>query len=202
MLVTIKDDTIIAAVAADICAHITPLPIRGVIWLAPLPWIGEILPIVATPEVLAIIPGLVSPDNTDHAFETRLTFCRQLVSPKWLPSVPFKTFTSWLGQSIMQSPMWGSLLLGRKQDQTRLLEEAGKGLPFVVISGTDDCQINGKKIEENMKPVIKDWEFHLLDGVGHTPFWEEPKSCVEIILKFVVRVNNNTTQRVAGVPIR
>jgi pimeloyl-ACP methyl ester carboxylesterase len=157
-----------------------------------MPWLGDLLPIVAKPEVLAIIPGMVTPDSTDHAFETRLKFCRALVSPKRLPSVPFKTFTSWLGQTIMQSPMWGSLLVARKQDQTRLLEEAGKGLPFVVISGIDDCQIDGKKIEENMKPLIKNWEFHMLDGVGHTPFWEEPKTCAEIISKFVARVNNNT----------
>ena len=83
--------------------------------------------------------------------------------------------------------------MARKQDQTRLLEEAGKGLPFVVISGIDDCQIDGKKTEENIKPLIKDWEFHLLDGVGHTPFWEEPKTCADIISKFVARVKNNTT---------
>ena len=179
------------AIAADICTHLDPLPIKGIIWLAGLPYIGDVLPIVATPLVLSFIPGVTVPESPAQALQTRIEFCKTLVAPDRLPSVPFAEFTSWVGAASFLLPQHGTLVLGRKQDPARLKEEAANGLPLCIIHGKADLQISGENVVQQMKPHFKDCEVNLLDGIGHMPFWEDPELVAHIILKFVARVNSS-----------
>jgi len=179
------------AIAADICTHLNPLPIKGVIWLAGLPYIGDVLPIVATPLVLSFIPGITAPESPAHALQSRIEFCKTLVAPERLSSVPFAELSSWVGAASFLLPQQGALALGRKQDPVRLKEEGAKGLPLCIIHGKADLQITGANVVEEMEPHFKDCEVNLLDGIGHSPFWEAPGAVADIILKFVARVNHH-----------
>ncbi|KAG6817381.1 hypothetical protein H0H87_009568 [Tephrocybe sp. NHM501043] len=176
------------AIAADLCAAHNPVRISGIIWLAALPYMGDVMGIVATPLVLSFLPGISAPETASEALSERIKFCQTLVAAHRLPNVPFADLASWIGASTHLLPECAKLLLGRTHDATRLKEEAAKGLPLCIIHGTDDLQISGENVIKEMKPVFKNCEDHLLPGVGHILFWEEPEKVAEIIQNFVTRV--------------
>ncbi|KAF8066916.1 alpha/beta-hydrolase [Lyophyllum atratum] len=177
------------SIAADICAN--NLPVKGIIWLGALPYMGDVMGIVATPLVLSFLPGIMAPESPAHALKTRIEFCRTLVPAALLPKVPFADMTAWVGAATHLSPECATLLLGRKQDPSRLLEEAAKGLPLCIIHGAEDLQISGQHVIEQMQPQFKDCESHLLPGIGHIPFWEDPETVANLIVKFVARVTQS-----------
>ncbi|KAG6867843.1 hypothetical protein C0993_010332 [Termitomyces sp. T159_Od127] len=179
------------SIAADICAAHNPVLIRGIIWLAALPYMGDILPIVATPLVLSFLPGLSTPQTASEALSERIKFCHTLVAPRILPEVPFAEMASWVGAATHLRPECAKLLLGRTHDAARLKEEGAKGLPLCIIHGADDLQISGKDVIEQMEPQFKNCESHLLPGLGHIPFWEDPETVASIIQKFVTHVVQN-----------
>lgn len=152
---------------------------------------GDILPIVAFPLVLSFLPGLTAPEDPAQALKTRIDFCRTLVAPSRLSSVPFATMTSWVGAASFLPPKCAHLALARMQDPARLKEEGVNGLPLCIINGKEDLQISGKAVVEQMRPHFKNFEAHLLEGVGHIPFWEDPEAVAAIILKFVGRVTKS-----------
>ncbi|KAG6884147.1 hypothetical protein C0993_000944 [Termitomyces sp. T159_Od127] len=176
------------AIAADICAAHNPVPIRGIIWLGALPYMGDVMPIVATPLVLSFLPGMCSPETPSEALSQRIDFCHTLVAPQILSEVPFADMASWIGAATHLLPECAKLLIGRSHDPTRLKEEGAQGLPLCIIHGADDIQISGKDVIEQMEPQFKDCESHLLPGIGHILFWEDPEQVAGIIEKFVTRV--------------
>ncbi|KAG6840255.1 hypothetical protein C0991_007912 [Blastosporella zonata] len=179
------------AIAADICAAHNPVPIRGIIWLGALPYMGDIMPIVATPVVLSFLPGLCTPESASEALSQRIKFCHTLVAPHVLPNVPFADMASWVGAATHMLPECAKLLIGRTHDATRLKEEGAKGLPMCIIHGADDVQISGKDVIEQMEPHFTNCEAHLLPGLGHILFWEDPEKVADIIQTFVARVAPN-----------
>ncbi|KAF5381655.1 hypothetical protein D9615_005559 [Tricholomella constricta] len=179
------------SIAADICANNDPVPIKGIIWLGALPYMGDVLPIVATPLVLSFLPGLTAPESPADALKTRIEFCYTLVASKLLPTVPYADMSAWVGAATHLSPECATLLLGRKQDSSRLKEEGARGLPLCIIHGAEDLQISGKNVIEQMQPQFKNCEAHLLEGIGHILFWENPELVANLILKFVARVTES-----------
>ncbi|KAG6915143.1 hypothetical protein DXG01_013060 [Tephrocybe rancida] len=176
------------AIAADLCAAHNPVHISGIIWLGALPYMGDILPIVATPPVPSFTPGICTPSTSSEALSQRIKFCHALVAPHRLPSIPFADMCSWVGAATHLLPECASLLISRTHDAARSKEEGKKGLPLCIIHGADDIQISGKDVIEQMEPQFKDCEAHLLPGIGHILFWEDPEKVAGIIQKFVARV--------------
>lgn len=91
---------------------------------------------------------------------------------------------------VPQSPRVKLALWQKKQGHANLLA-AGSKLPILVIYGTEDKHINGRKIEE-----ITKWsfgfgriEFHALEGSGHMPFYGRPEATNNLIQDWVNRVN-------------
>jgi pimeloyl-ACP methyl ester carboxylesterase len=174
--------------AADVLAAHKPSPIKGIIWLGALPYVGDVLPIVATPLTLGFLPGFMEPESPGSGLETRINFCKTLVAEKRLPSIPFTVLSTWIGLASLIPPSSAKALCSRSHDPSRLKEEAANGLPLCVIHGKDDLQVNGQAVVDFMKPIFKDFEAHLLDGVGHFSFYEAPTEVADIIIKFVNRV--------------
>jgi hypothetical protein len=131
-----------------------------------------VLPIVATPLVLSFLPGLTDTTDPVKALDARVEFCKTLVAPERLPSLPFADFSSWVGAATHIPPHVAALTLGRKQDAEPLKKAARDGLPLLIVHGKADLQISGTAVVEQMQPLFKDNEVALLDGVGHAPFYE------------------------------
>jgi pimeloyl-ACP methyl ester carboxylesterase len=133
------------AIAADIAANFAhPLPFSGLIWLAALPYIGDILPKVATPKVLSFLPGLETTNDATLGVQTRIDFVETLSAQT--ASVPFDTKSAWVGSANYLPPDNAVLVLGRSQNETRLLQEAAAGWPALIVHGSLDQQINGTAV--------------------------------------------------------
>jgi pimeloyl-ACP methyl ester carboxylesterase len=81
-----------------------------------------------------------------------------------------------------------ALVIFRQQDTAPLKKSAAAGLPLFFIYGTQDVLVPCDKIAEKMKPVFTDMEFAVMEGIGHIPFWEDPKLFAEHIMRFVKRI--------------
>ncbi|KAG6840254.1 hypothetical protein C0991_007911 [Blastosporella zonata] len=175
------------AIGADIAANYPhPLPFSGLIWLAGLPYIGDILPIVATPTVLGFLPGLEDTTNATLGQQTRINFAETLSANT--NEVPYDTKLAWVGSAGYLPPPVASLVLGRTQDPTRLLQEGSLGWPLLILAGTADLQINGSATIANMAPKFKNVETHLIPGAGHIVFYDAASTVSAQLLSFIFRI--------------
>ncbi|OBZ69450.1 putative oxidoreductase EphD [Grifola frondosa] len=178
-----------ATIATDICANIDPIPISGVVYLGALPYISNPMPNVGTPLISSFLPGLCSTDNVALSLRTKIDFVDSLfVDPE---SVPLTFKSAWIGQSVFQPPEITMLVLSRPQDPTKFLEAGKKGLPMLVLNGTDDKQVVGELVAKEMKPHFPDMEVKFVKGGSHALFYDFPDEFAEALLAFVHRVVKN-----------
>ncbi|KAG6895752.1 hypothetical protein C0992_012831 [Termitomyces sp. T32_za158] len=175
------------AIGADIAANFQhPVPFAGLIWLAGLPYLGDILPIVATPVVLGFLPGLEDNTNGTDSLQTRIDFVESLSAKNDV--VPYDTKLTWLGSTAHLPPPVATLVLTRTQDHTRLLEEGASGWPLLILAGTEDKQINGSATIANLAPKFKNVESHLIPGGGHIIFYDDTLTVSKLLLSFIARI--------------
>jgi pimeloyl-ACP methyl ester carboxylesterase len=175
------------AIGADIAANFPKaLPFSGLIWLAGLPYIGDILPKVATPKVLSFLPGLQETTDATTALQTRIDFVETLSSSS--AAVPYATKLAWVGSAVYLPPAAASLALGRSQNPSKLLAEAKAGWPLLILHGTKDLQIDGNAVIGNMAPLFKNVETHMLQGAGHIVFYDAEASVAKYILAWTARI--------------
>jgi len=175
------------AIAADIASNFPhPLPFSGLIYLAALSYIGDILPKVSSPLVSAFLPGMEDAANTTRGLSTRIDFVETFSAKN--DQVPFSVKVAWAGSTAYLPPLIASLVAARTQDPSRLFEEAKAGWPLLILHGTADRLINGTAVIENMKPLFKDIESHLLDAAGHIVFYDDEPGVAGYILSFIERV--------------
>ncbi|KAG5651519.1 hypothetical protein H0H81_008356 [Sphagnurus paluster] len=176
------------AIGADIAANFeTPLPFSGLIWLAGLPYLGDILNKVATPTVLSFLPGLQDATNVTAALQTRIDFIDTLSSQSEL--VPYATKLAWLGSAVHLPPAAATLALGRTQNPDPLIAQGKAGWPLLIIHGSSDLQIDGDAVIENMAPLFKNVEANLIKGAGHIPFYDDEPAVAKLILDWTERMS-------------
>jgi hypothetical protein len=85
--------------APDIATYLSPLPLSGIVYVNPLPWI-ELAGTVGKPFILGLLPGLFSTDNVTLSKSTAVDFVESL----WYKpdSVPFTLKSAWGGMAVMQ----------------------------------------------------------------------------------------------------
>lgn len=172
------------AIGADIAANFPhPVPFSGLIWLAGLPYLGDILVKVATPLVLSFLPGLEDATDVSLSLQTRINFVESLSSVT--AQVPPTIKSSWLGGTAYIPPNVITLVLSRTQDPTRLLAEGKAGWPLLILTGTKDLQINGSATISNMEPLFENVESHLIPNGGHIIFYDNATAVAHYISSFI-----------------
>lgn len=79
-------------------------------------------------------------------------------------------------------------MLTRKQDETAIMAAAVTHFPYLVIHGEEDLHLYSSKLKKwLMDHNFSQYEFHVLPGVGHSPFYEAPDVTNKLILEFVGR---------------
>jgi pimeloyl-ACP methyl ester carboxylesterase len=117
----------------------------------------------------------------------RIGVCAAFVAPG--REVPFADMLGWIGSTAFLSPKGLEFSLSRKQDFAPLKKHAAAGLPLLFLYGSQDLLVQtGDEISANMKLLFTDLEIVVMEGIGHTPFWEDPNLFVEHTLRFVNRI--------------
>ncbi|KZT03132.1 alpha/beta-hydrolase [Laetiporus sulphureus 93-53] len=154
-------------VAADVCAHLEPNPIVGIIYMAALPYVGTIMQRVGTPTVLGFLPGLMNTTDVALNGRTKVAFIDSLFT--YPDKADCNVKTSWIGQATLQPPDVANSILTREQDPTKLFEAGRDGLPMLILNGTADKQVFGDVVVQEMSPYFKDLEVHMVEnGAMHS----------------------------------
>jgi len=173
-------------VATDVCAHLPPNTLGGLVYLAALPYVGAIMERVGTPIVLGLLPGLMNTTDVALNGRTKVAFMNSLFTHP--ERIDFDVKTSWIGQAVLQPPDVASIILSRSQDPQKLHEAGQKGLPMLVLNGTADKQVMGDVVVKEMSPYFKDLDVVMVDEGSHALFYEYQDEVVGALLKFVDRV--------------
>jgi len=79
--------------------------------------------------------------------------------------------------------MFDSFTGGNESDQRLIAEQSS--IPLAVVNGTDDEFVNNEYIVGLSYQNLWHGEVHLLEGVGHAPFWETPERFDQYLREFL-----------------
>ncbi|KZT52832.1 alpha/beta-hydrolase, partial [Calocera cornea HHB12733] len=173
--------------AADVCAHPGPGVLHGIISFNGVPFCdpGTIAGIV-TPQTGALIPGLLEADDVALFSRSFQQFVDTFVHHK--KRMGYRTRAALLGNIVTQSPVVRRHCIWRVTDPAPF-RAAGATLPLLLIHGREDEHIVAEPVVEILQPSFgQRLEVHVLEGVGHTPFIDDPQRTRELVLEFVRRV--------------
>ena len=82
--------------------------------------------------------------------------------------------------------MIAAFLGGRGESQRAVVERVG--IPLAIVNGADEPFVNNAFLEEVSYANLWQNRVHLLDGIGHAPFWEAPQRFDAILERFLIDV--------------
>ncbi|KAI0313238.1 alpha/beta-hydrolase [Amylostereum chailletii] len=175
-----------ATIVADIAQHLPPDTLSGVVHLAGLPYIGPIMSIVGKPVILDFLPGLFTTTDSVTSAKTKIAFVDSLFADP--AAVPYETKCAWIGSALTQMPAVSQCVCTRPQDPDALFDVAKKGLPLLLLCGSEDSQIDAEKVVDEMKARFSDVTVRVFEGLGHALFYEDQAAVMESIVAFARRV--------------
>ncbi|KAH9945221.1 alpha/beta-hydrolase [Epithele typhae] len=133
------------------------------------------------PRISEIIPYSMSPDADQTHVGAELFVDSCVKAP-----LPYATKLEWMGGFIVQPRLSRHWSINRAQDHT-VWEASARGIPVVIIQGTEDEHCVYENMISRAKTVYADVEVHLLEDVGHSPHFERPEVANELMLEWALR---------------
>jgi non-heme chloroperoxidase len=122
---------------------------------------------VLTPELLDLVPGLFG-NETEESVRSLTGLLRLCFVRDPLP----EDLYAMLGYNLSVPPAVRQALLSRTVDNDDLLRTIRK--PVMVIHGTQDAVVKPSVVDQH-KAGIAHAQVHVMPGVGHAPFWDDPQ---------------------------
>ncbi|KAJ7750082.1 alpha/beta-hydrolase [Mycena maculata] len=172
-------------IASDICSHISPVPLRGIIAISGALCANEAHKTLK-PKLLELIPKLISSDAAT-ALSSRIEFVDSVfIDPH---QVSFSVKAAWVGCTVMRSPeVAKATLIGHRPDQAKLVQLGAQGFPAMILYGTDDQFQDGRVVAAHARPYFTNLEVVAIEGGSHSPFFDNMDVTVGHILSFCLRV--------------
>ncbi|EJF57802.1 alpha/beta-hydrolase [Dichomitus squalens LYAD-421 SS1] len=176
-----------AAVVADICAHVSPPPIAGVVFVSPLPFLGTTMTQTATPRMVQVVQTLGTSRDAVELGRAKTEFVDGLFSGP-ARRIPDTTKAAWLGRSISQDPESTNNAICRTHDPTKLLEAGRRGLPLMVLIGSEDALVNSLAVVRELRRHFRNLEAYSIGGSSHALFIDRKDEFIQHLLMFVGRL--------------
>lgn len=170
--------------AADVATYYGPDLFRGVVLMGSFPY-RSMQPSVATQWILDFIPRLLDPSLADFG-PTDKTFVEACVA--FGDKLDLGTKFTWMGAVANQYPDIRNWSIPHTQDQTALMARS-KTLPYLVLHGKLDKQVDGEKMRAFMDANFGNFVFRLWDNVGHASFFDNPSGANWEIVAFAKRLS-------------
>ncbi|KAI0739135.1 alpha/beta-hydrolase [Daedaleopsis nitida] len=176
-----------AAAVADICAHVNPLPISGIVYIAPLPFLGPMLPHTVTTRMLGITQTLSTARDAGGSGRAKTEFVNGLLAGA-TGRIPDATKAAWLGRSVAQDAEVTTAVLSRTHDPSKLLEVGREGMPLMILVGSEDALVDGPAVVRELRRHFRNAEAHVVVGGSHALFVDKKDEFVRLLLVFVGRL--------------
>ncbi|EIW74739.1 alpha beta-hydrolase [Coniophora puteana RWD-64-598 SS2] len=170
--------------AADICTHLDPNPLTGIVFMCALPYIDPGLIAACGTETLGgLLGGVMADEQVAPAMDTRLRFVETLFKDH--TSIPWDVKFAWLGAGCYMKPADCRNAVGRAQDGTKMLEAGKNGLPALAVVAADDEQVKGEETAKAMQPHFKNFTVARIANSGHAVHIDQQDEFVKVLLSFV-----------------
>ncbi|KAJ7033416.1 Alpha/Beta hydrolase protein [Mycena alexandri] len=175
-----------AAIASDICSHISPVPISGVVAMSG-PLAVNTAAKTLKPKLRQLISGFLSSD-AGTSLNTRIEFVDALFTNPG--EVSFSVKAAWIGSTVLQSrEIIAARLAGHKSEQTKLAELGAEGFPAMMLYGTEDQFQDGSIGAAEARPYFTNLEVVAIEGGSHTVFYDSFEETVSHLLRFCLRIS-------------
>ncbi|KAJ6534051.1 alpha/beta-hydrolase [Mycena vulgaris] len=175
-----------APLPCDICAHMSPAPLGGVIAMS-----GALCAATAAktlkPKLLKMLPKFCSSD-AETALKVRSEFIDAVFTDPG--NVSFALKAAWMGTTVTHTPaITMAIRAGHKLDQAKLVELGAQGLPALILYGTEDKIQDGRVVAAEARHHFVDFEVAAIEGGSHSVFYDNVDETVGHILPFCLRVS-------------
>ena len=102
--------------------------------------------------------------------------------------IPDAIKAAWLGRSISQDPESTNHALSRAHDPTKLLEAGRRGLPLMILIGSEDALVNCPAVVRELRRHFRNSEVHSIEGGSHALFIDRKEEFIQHLLMFVGRL--------------
>lgn len=186
-----------ATVMVDIAEHLPSDTLAGGVYLGALPYIGPIMGKVGTSTILGFLPGLTSETDVVLSSSTATAFADSLFTKP--DEVPWEIKCLWIGMAAYQTPKHRSFALSRPQSPEKFLGLGQKGFPLLIVNGTQDRQVFGHVVVEEMKPYFKNLDVCMIEnGGGHAVHYENEKEVMDSITAFARKVGAKVSRQLTA----
>ncbi|PIL23628.1 hypothetical protein GSI_14941 [Ganoderma sinense ZZ0214-1] len=176
-----------AAVVADICAHASPPPVAGVVFVAPLPFLGAAMTYAVAPPMADVVQTLGVAKDAAALGRAKTVFVDALFAGP-ARRIPDSTKAAWLGRSVAQEPEATNNVFCRVHDAARLLDAGRRGLPLMVLVGAEDVLVDSSAVVRELRRHFRNSEAHVVAGGSHALFVDRRDEFVKHLLMFVGRL--------------
>ncbi|KAI5996871.1 alpha beta-hydrolase [Pisolithus orientalis] len=171
-----------ATVATDVCQHISPTPLAGIIYAAPLPYIGPIMAELGKPTIAPIREGLMAPDVAT-VMDSKIKFVLStFVDPD---AVDYPTIASWIGSGAYISGEGVKRAITRPQNPAGLYAAGKAGLPLLFLYSHEDAQLDNEVAVNEVGCFFENKKVIVIPRSGHAVFHDNQSRVVAEIISFI-----------------
>ncbi|TFY80976.1 hypothetical protein EWM64_g3033 [Hericium alpestre] len=174
-----------AVIAADLCEHVRPLPISGIMYMSGHISVQGMQEYSSSPFFQETIKMGADPVNEPTALRLLIDAC--FISPRNVPvAYPLRCF--WAGMFFLQPRTTRGCWLTRPQNTAPLFKALGAGLPVFTLYGTHDKLVDNAAVERELRRHATNLEVKKLLDFGHAVSWEDPEEAAWDIINFANKV--------------
>ncbi|KAH7884167.1 alpha beta-hydrolase [Phlebopus sp. FC_14] len=172
-----------ATVATDLSDHIQPIPLSGIIFAAPLPYVH--LPLMlklSKPSIAPVRDALQAPDAAT-VMDAKIKFVHStFINPK---AVDYPTMTSWIGSGAYITGEGIRQAITRPQNPDALHKAGQDGLPLLMLYSHEDAQLNNEVVVDDVCRFFKNKKVVVIPEGGHAVFYDNQSLVVAEIVSFI-----------------
>ena len=178
-----------ASIVVDIAAHLPHDVISGVVYIDPMPYIGDITPRIATPAALQGVVNLQRDDDVMLCLSTRVDWVDLCFSQAH--RTPYELKSLWMGSSLAATPADLALMINRSQNLEPFTQGTAEGRwPILLLQGDADALIKTEEAVREVEAMWKNVRVVVLEGAGHASFCEDTEGVMKAIAEFTSQVHS------------
>jgi pimeloyl-ACP methyl ester carboxylesterase len=141
---------------------------------------------VNTATSLSYLTGFFAEDDVATLVSSKVAFVDSCFNNP--AGVPAEIKWAWLGSTVIQLPPVSTLLLSRPQDPSALYAAGARGLPLLMIAGTNDKVVLNDVIINATVPHFTNVQVRRVQGGSHAVFYDNKDEFISLLSSFVTGI--------------